>query len=103
MPAIIAIICYDIESMDLLLYPYVSIKKFKETKRQYTSFIEFPSRIAARDYAAENLIKEKHMSKERIKLLRTGRLHEFNVMGLNISIRSDKEMKSFVDYYNRLP
>lgn len=51
MPAIIAIICYDMESMDILLYPYVNHKKFKETKRQYISFIEFPSRIAARDYA----------------------------------------------------
>ena len=48
MPAIIAIICYDMESMDILLYPYVNHKKFKETKRQYISFIEFPSRIVAK-------------------------------------------------------
>jgi|GEM_PF-5025584 len=103
MAAIIAIICYDLESKDLLLSPSVAHNKFKEIKGQYIRFIDFPNRIAARDYAAENLIVERHMSKERVKLLRTGRLHEFNVMGLNISIRSDKEMKSFVDYYNKLP
>ncbi len=102
MAAIIAIICYDLESKDLLLSPSVAHNKFKEIKGQYIRFINL-GRIAARDYAAENLIVERHMSKERVKLLRTGRLHEFNVMGLNISIRSDKEMKSFVDYYNKLP
>ena len=104
MSAIIAIICYDKESRPLLLYSYASIKEFKEIKRQYISYIDFPNRIAARDYAAENLIVERHMTKERVKLLRTGKLHEFKVMDqLDISIRTGSEMKSFIDYYNKLP
>lgn len=104
MKVIIAIICYDKESMDLLLSSYVAHKKFKEIKRQYISYIDFPNKIYARYYAAENLIVERHMTKERVKLLRTGKLHEFKVMDkLDISIRTGSEMKSFIDYYNKLP
>lgn len=32
MPAIIAIICYDMESMDILLYPYVNHKNLRKQK-----------------------------------------------------------------------
>lgn len=36
-------------------------------------------------------------------LIIAGEKHEINIKGLNITIRTGSEMKSFMKYYNSLP
>lgn len=103
MSAIIAIICYNPESMKMFYFPSKIQEKMKDIKRQSICYIEFPNRIAARNHLALDLIEDKHMSREDRDNILAGKKREWEVNGLNISVRSDIEMKQFVDYYNKLP
>lgn len=103
MKAIIAIVCKDSDSMNLFFFPLVFSEKMKECKDESICFVEKDNLQDARYYLALDLIEEKYMPKIDRNLIIAGKKHEINIKGLNISIRTGSEMKSFMKYYNSLP
>jgi|ThiBio_inoc_biof_1041523.scaffolds.fasta_scaffold21600_2 hypothetical protein len=103
MKAIIAIVCKESESINMFFFPLAISKKMKDYKDGAICFVEKDNLPDARYYLALDLIEEKHISKIDTDLIIAGKIHEINIKGLNISIRTGNEMKSFMKYYNCLP
>ncbi len=103
MKAIIAIVCTKPESIDLLNFPKAFSDKLKDCKNESLCYREMNNIKDARYYFALDLIQDKYISREDKNNIIKGKKREWSKYGLNISIRTGSEMKSFIDYYKRLP
>lgn len=102
MKAIIAIVCKDHKSLDLLYFPLALSKKLKDDKNESICYLEKKNVKDARYHFALDLIEDKYISREDKNNIIAGKKREWEVDGLNISIRTGIEMKSFMKNYNSL-
>lgn len=102
MKTIIAIVCTKPESIDLLNFPKAFSDKLKDCKNESFCYREMNNIKDARYYFALDLIQDKYISREDKNNIIKGKKRELEVDGLNISIRTGSEMKSFMKIYNSL-
>ena len=76
-------------------------EEFRIAKKEILVMIPFQSKRVANNDLAYDFLKPGILNEKEMKQISNGKKNEFNINGVNISIRVKNEMDCFIRYYQR--
>lgn len=80
---------------------HCSEQSLKYIKDEYIYVIKFPNKDKAREYMCFDLIRDDLLGYNEKRQKYNDRINEFRFNGLNISVRTGDEMRSFMRFFEK--
>lgn len=102
MESVIVCVAPDLLSLDNVLN-FTRLNKIHESRKHILYYLEFTSKRNANVYFANDLVKPELMTRDRYNMIMAGRLNEYNIGDVNLTIRTGSERDQILRFVKSCP